>query len=115
MLPIAGPKGIGLAMMVEVLAGSLSGTKPVFGGNIFGGFVLLLNPLAVMDRQGYDEHMASWIAHYRESGPAARYPGERAAQSRDRQLQSGVALDAQGASKLAEIADMAGLELPRPV
>ena len=112
LVSMAGAKGIGLAMMVEIFAGSLSGTIPVAGGNIFGGFVLLADPLAVQDSADFDAHMSQWIAAYRRSSPDARYPGERAAADRARQLQSGVVLEITLADMLAELGAKAGIVFP---
>lgn len=115
LLPMAGSKGIGIAMLVEVLAGSLSGTVPVAGENIFGGFVMLIDPLAVQDADGFDAHMRQWVGAYHRSAPNARYPGERAAETRARQLETGVQIDRKLAQALAELGEHAGILLPSPL
>lgn len=111
LMPAGGAKGIGLAMMVEVLAGSLSGTHAA-GGNIFGGFVMLVDPLAVETMKAYEAHMENWIATYRRSGPDRRYPGERSAALRARQMQSGVVLASSLADTLHTLGKDAGIPLP---
>src|SRR3546814_16138875 len=91
MLPIAGYKGIGLAMMVQVLAGSLSGSLTAASavahgamssaGNV-SAFALVINPDRVAGRAAFDEHVDAWLSTYlAASGAGARYPGPRAAAS----------------------------------
>ncbi len=101
MLPMAGHKGIGLAMMVECLAGSLTGATPasVTGANPgsaparVGAFLLVANPALVTTRAAYDEHMADWIGHYRKAaGVEGRYPGERAAKLEAERAANGIPL-----------------------
>jgi LDH2 family malate/lactate/ureidoglycolate dehydrogenase len=89
MLPTAGHKGIGLAMMVQCLAGSLSGAVPaavtsgVAPGSAparVGAFAFVANPAVIVGRREYDAHVADWLAAYRRAaGGTGRYPGERAA------------------------------------
>ncbi|MEO5693038.1 MAG: Ldh family oxidoreductase [Usitatibacter sp.] len=88
MLPMAGHKGIGLAMMVECLAGSLTGATPaaVTGAtpgsapSRVGAFLLVANPALIAGEAEYAAHMAGWLATYKQaSGEEGRYPGERAA------------------------------------
>lgn len=76
LLPSGGAKGIGLAMLVEALAGSLSGTRPVAGGNIFGAFLMVVDP--ALGDAGFGVDMSQWLDLYAASGPDARYPGQRA-------------------------------------
>lgn len=90
MQPIAGHKGVGLAMLVQVLAGSLSGSDTAASAMTHGAtssagnvsaFVLIINPERMIGRAVFDTHMAAWIKTYVEaSGGRARYPGHRAAQ-----------------------------------
>ncbi len=109
MLPMAGHKGIGLAMMVECLAGSLTGATPasVTGANPgsaparVGAFLLVANPALITTRAAYDEHMADWIGHYRKAtGAEGRYPGERAAKLEAERSACGIPL---GPALVAEL------------
>jgi len=116
MLPMAGHKGIGLAMLVQVLAGSLNGVAAqasALGGSPanVSGFMLVINPARLLGREAFDAHMSAWLQHYlAASGRAARYPGERAAQSELRLRAEGIALPD---SVLAELrATGAALDCP---
>jgi LDH2 family malate/lactate/ureidoglycolate dehydrogenase len=92
LLPVAGAKGMGLAMIVEILAGSLSGVRPVWPGELFGAFLLVIRPEAFADRAAFNAHVADWVAHYRASGEGASYPGERSAAIRAQRLATGIPL-----------------------
>ncbi len=86
--PVAGHKGIGLAMMVQILAGSLSASRTAESAATFGAtsaagnvsaFLLVINPDRVVGRAAFDAHVAQWLTTYTAaSGEEARYPGERA-------------------------------------
>ena len=87
-LPMSGHKGLGIAMMVECLAGSLSGVRPpspdsaegVNAPSAAGAFMLVINPRLGAIGNGYFDHIEHWLADYRQaSAEGARYPGERAA------------------------------------
>lgn len=97
MAPMSGHKGIGLAMMVQVLAGSFTGSEKVAGSTSSGGgagaFVQIFNPDLLIGRSHFDQHMANWLGTYREaSGAGGRYPGERAAESETQRREHGVPL-----------------------
>jgi LDH2 family malate/lactate/ureidoglycolate dehydrogenase len=109
LVPAAGAKGIGLAMMVECLAGSLSGTRPVWGGGLFGGFVLVIRTSAAVDAQAFTADLQDWLAHYAASGPGNRYPGERAQALFEDQSRTGVPLGGALVGKLGEIGARAGV------
>jgi len=110
LLPSGGAKGIGLAMLIEVLAGSLTGTRPVFGEQIFGAFLLVVDPAA--GHTGFAEHVAGWLATYAGSGPQARYPGQRAEAVRAERARSGIVLAGPLLATLQAIGAEAGLPLP---
>jgi LDH2 family malate/lactate/ureidoglycolate dehydrogenase len=88
MRPIAGQKGLGLAMMVQCLAGSLAGaqasTAPPRRSGSAGGvdaFLLVIHPDLFIGRQAFDASMNDWLQHcLRSGGSEARYPGQRQAQ-----------------------------------
>jgi hypothetical protein len=72
MLPVAGYKGIGLAMLVQALAGSLSGSQSAESAASFGAassagnisaFLLVINPDRVIGRAAFDAHVAQWLSH----------------------------------------------------
>ena len=118
MLPMAGHKGIGLAMMVESLAGSLSGAKPpaMTGAkpgsapSRVGAFLMVINPDLVAGRDAYAAHMAGWIATYRAaSGEQGRYPGERAAALEAERYAAGIPLPPATVADLARVGEMTGV------
>jgi LDH2 family malate/lactate/ureidoglycolate dehydrogenase len=76
LLPAAGHKGLGLAMIVECLAGALAAEarKPAQ----LEGFFLVVNPALVSDPDSFSARMAEWIEVYRSGGPDLRLPGRRA-------------------------------------
>ncbi|HVL56004.1 MAG TPA: Ldh family oxidoreductase, partial [Burkholderiaceae bacterium] len=117
MLPMAGHKGIGLAMMVECLAGSLAGARPaaVTGaapGSAparVGGFLLVINPDLVAGRDAYHAHLREWIGAYRSAaGEQARYPGERAARMEVERMRDGIPLPRSVVADLRKAGELAG-------
>lgn len=118
MLPMAGHKGIGLAMMVEFLAGSLSGAKPPATAGAkpgsapsrVGAFLFVVNPGLVTERAQFDAHVAGWMATYKTaSGEQGRYPGERAAQLEQKRMSEGIPLNASVIAELKQVGDLAGV------
>jgi LDH2 family malate/lactate/ureidoglycolate dehydrogenase len=93
-LPVGGYKGIGLAMMVQILAGSLLGNSSALGAQTagpseMGGFLLIINPALVND--GYADDVEVWLSHYRRvAGEKGRYPGQRAAASEAARRRDGI-------------------------
>lgn len=121
LLPAAGAKGLGLAMLVEVLAGSLSGSVPqatMREGQIphgFGAFMLVIDPAIVAGRNAFDRHMSDWLGHYLTAAPTARYPGLRSAECERDRLATGIPLDDALQATLREIGAAAGVPLSAPV
>ena len=118
MLPMAGYKGIGLAMMVECLAGSLSGAKPPATAGAkpgsapsrVGAFLFVANPALVASISAYDAHLAGWIAAYKKAtGPEGRYPGERAAELERKRMAEGIPLDPGVVAELKQIGELTGV------
>lgn len=110
MAPMSGHKGIGLAMMVQVLAGSFTGSEKVPGSTSSGGgagaFLQVFNPDHLIGRSRFDSHMADWLGVYREAGGAAgRYPGERAAQSEAQRREHGIPLAPSVVRELSALQD----------
>jgi len=118
MLPMAGHKGIGLAMMVQCLAGSLSGALPATltgaaPGSAparVGAFLLVANPELVAGRAAYEAHLAGWIEAYRQaSGPEGRYPGERAARLEAERNRDGIPLPEAVVAELHTVGEKTGV------
>jgi len=119
MLPVAGPKGVGLAMLVQVLAGTLTGSIAAqsakahgamsSAGNV-GAFVLLLNPDLLIGREAFDTHVEEWVSAYLDaSGPEARYPGQRAAESERERAVSGIPVSESLRDDLTKVGDLVGV------
>ncbi len=95
-LPIEGKKGSGLAMIVEILAGPLVGSK---GGNIvsggqWGSFFILLNPELFRPVQELKDDVDKMIQELKNSKKQDGveeifYPGERSGKNMINNLKSG--------------------------
>lgn len=91
LLPAGGHKGIGIAMMTEVLAGALSATADSLarppaqarasgGSSRVGAFFWFVNPGSFAGREVFDAYMTGWTSYFLASGSGhARLPGERGA------------------------------------
>jgi LDH2 family malate/lactate/ureidoglycolate dehydrogenase len=117
MLPMAGHKGIGLAMMVECLAGSLTGATPesVTGAKPgsaparVGAFGFVANPTLVAGREAYEAHVEAWLERYRRAtGPEGRYPGQRAASLEVERGRDGIPLPAAVVVELRKVGELTG-------
>lgn len=118
MLPTSDHKGIGLAMFVQVLAGSLSGSMTAASAREHGSmssagnvsaFLLVINPENIIGRTAFDAHVADWLAVYLEaSGEGSRYPGERAAASEARRRRDGIPLPQNLISELKKVGEQVG-------
>jgi LDH2 family malate/lactate/ureidoglycolate dehydrogenase len=124
LLPAGGHKGIGIAMMVEVLAGALGATsasqprpKAREGGGssrvgAFFWFVAAEN-FAAQDQLG--AYMAQWTRQYLESGPAqARLPGQRAAALEREGRASGISLGEGTLRELRALGEHLNIPFPAP-
>lgn len=92
-LPAGGYKGIGLAMLVQILAGSLLGSSAALSEGEpsprMGGFLIVINPRLVND--GFATDVDGWLSIYRDAaGPDGRYPGQRAAATEERRRAEGI-------------------------
>ncbi|MGQ3354879.1 MAG: Ldh family oxidoreductase [Phreatobacter sp.] len=121
-LPMAGPKGTGLSLMIEVLASVLvgnplltvalrDGSEP--GGN---GVVVALDPSAFGAADAFPAGVSDLAAAIKALEPASggivRLPGERGDGERRRRLVEGIPLAAGTASRLAALAATLGVEVP---
>lgn len=125
MLPVAGHKGIGLAMLVQILAGSLSASRTAESAATFGAmsaagnssagnvsaFLLVINPDRVVGRAAFDAHVAQWLTTYTSaSGEEARYPGERASLCEVERRRDGIPLSLGAVAELRKVGDLVGLD-----
>lgn len=91
LLPTGGHKGIGMAMMIELLAGAFSasadtlarGPTTMASGGASGreaAFFWFVDPGAFASREVFNAYMAQWTGTYLEAGgTAGRLPGHRGA------------------------------------
>lgn len=119
MLPLGGYKGLGLAMLVQVLAGSLTGavprTLPGQGAAAdVGAFGFVLDPDELAGRAAFDAHLRQWIGHYRAKvGENGRLPGERAERQAAESDRFGIALSPAIRNELTALG--ARLSVPFPL
>ncbi|HIJ61885.1 MAG TPA: Ldh family oxidoreductase [Rhodospirillaceae bacterium] len=118
MLPVGGHKGLGLAMIVQVLAGVLTGSLPQANALLgsaaeVGAFGLIADPAAIIGADAYAENMHAWIGRYRASvGTHGRLPGEGAAEKELAAARDGIPLSAAIRAELAGLGDRLGVPLP---
>lgn len=124
LLPMGGHKGIGIAMMVECLAGALAATAaslepeanrlPASGA--MGGqsaFLWMVDPRAFVQGDLFAACMAQWIERYQASGgDAAHLPGRRGAQLEARCREQGVALPPALLQDLHALGERCAIALP---
>ena len=130
MLPFAGPKGSGIAMMVEVLGGVLSGSG--FAGGIrdmntdfsapqdVGHFFLAFKIAGFMRLEQFNARMETMIDRLRALAPAAghdtvRYPGEPEAIKEAANRAAGIRVPAETVTALRGLAEELGIGFPAPL
>ncbi len=121
-LPVGGYKGFGLALMVEVLAGVLTGAS--FGANAGvthgkeGHFFLAMDPALFIPREQFLRRMDELLAHVKageriEGVTEIVYPGERGQRLAAQLTSLGRApLNAVAWNTLTELCDSLGVPLP---
>lgn len=124
LLPMGGHKGVGIAMMVECLAGALGATVdaglpgrdrlPEAGAvGRQGGFMWLVRPAAFGEAGAFDAAMAGWTEGYVDAGaPDARLPGSRGQTLEARGRADGVSLPAAIGAELTALGERIGLPFP---
>lgn len=119
LLPTGGFKGVGLAMMVELLAGSLSGVlldrlapgKTLPRG--FGAFLMVINPHLMIGKDAFAAHRDAWIQRYKASASGISYPGERSARVAQERGLKGIPLPPAVVAQLSEFGQGLGVPFPR--
>ncbi|WP_296570985.1 Ldh family oxidoreductase [Phreatobacter sp.] len=124
-LPMAGPKGTGLSLMIEILASVLvgnplialalrDGTEP--GGN---GIVVALDPSAFGAADQFPAGVSDLAAAIKALEPTAGgtvlLPGERGDGERLRRLADGVPVADGTRSRLSALAEKLGVPVPAPL
>lgn len=88
---VGGPKGFGLSVLVDLLAGALTGAEsglgPGPGAATVGAFVLALDPAAFGTAEDVPAALTASAAAVREAG--GRWPGDRARAARTHHLDTG--------------------------
>jgi LDH2 family malate/lactate/ureidoglycolate dehydrogenase len=120
MIAAASHKGMGLAMLVECLAASLSGASVAAGMSASGGssgsagaFLLVANPQLLVGQASFDESVRHWLGHYRQAaGGDGRYPGQRQARSEAQRAASGIPVADGLRSELAALGEQLGVPFP---
>jgi LDH2 family malate/lactate/ureidoglycolate dehydrogenase len=124
LLPAGGHKGMGIAMMVEVVAAALGANAASMarprpqareggGSSRVGAFFWFVDPGAFGSRALFDTYMAQWTGFYLASAPdAARLPGQRAAELERTALETGIALSDATVRELRVLGDNLGVPFP---
>lgn len=97
LVPMGGHKGIGIAMMVECLAGALAASAPPAspqrGNAMQGAFLWLVKPGAYAGQTAFGDYMNDWTRTYLSAGgDEARLPGERGDTLERQAREQGIAL-----------------------
>ncbi len=117
----AGHKGYGLNVALELLAGALSGTGCIGGGQPLGNGVLLiaLDVERFLPLDEFHRHAEAFFAHVKSSPPAAGFdgillPGEIEGQVQRRRQKEGILVDDETWRQVRQWADKLGVDLPLP-
>jgi LDH2 family malate/lactate/ureidoglycolate dehydrogenase len=116
LMPMSGHKGMGIAMMVECLAGALAASVASLGtprGDAMqDAFLWLVRPEAYAGREAFDEYMRQWTQTYVSASADARLPGMRGDAIEREARVHGMTLPAAIAQELAALGERLGLPLP---
>lgn len=121
-LPLGGPaghKGFGLGLMVDVLAGTLSGQGCASGEREMRSNGLLFHVYSIdhfTDRAAYDAEVESLVRHVRSSRPAPGFseillPGEPEFRTRRRREAEGIDVDDTTWSQIGEEGRLLGVDV----
>jgi len=109
--PMAEHKGIGLAMVVEVLSAGLAGWREhkdpeaTASRSATGvdAFVLVINPALICGQEVFEAGAHRWLRHFlNTSGEGARFPGQRQAAMEKERLAVGIPIPAGVVRELRE-------------
>lgn len=122
--PMGGHKGIGIAMMVECLAGAMAATADALAGSPArvpekgavgrqGAFLWLVRPAALDDGATFERAMLGWTRTYVDAGsPHARLPGSRGDRLEARGRADGIGLSAAIVAELDALGRRVGVPFP---
>jgi uncharacterized oxidoreductase len=125
LLPFGGHKGFGLSMIVEALAGALSGAgcscdpEAPMSGKTDGVFFVAVNVAIFCPLPDYRRHTGGLVRHVKSSPPVpgqteVLVPGELEARTRAKRLADGIPVEAATWKALREIADRLHVEVGQP-
>jgi LDH2 family malate/lactate/ureidoglycolate dehydrogenase len=124
LLPMGGHKGIGIAMMVECLAGALAASAGSFGeernriqeggaAGRQGAFLWMVKPQAFSDEALFGRYMAQWTSTYLDAGgDRARLPGARGDDLGRKARERGIELPAAIERELGALGARLGIPFP---
>ncbi|MGF6551656.1 Ldh family oxidoreductase [Paraburkholderia youngii] len=116
LMPMSGHKGMGIAMMVECLAGALAATAGSLsaprGEAMQDAFLWLVRPESYTGREAFDEYMRQWTQTYVTAGGDARLPGARGDVLEREAREHGMTLPAAIADELAALGEQLGVRFP---
>ena len=120
MLPVGGPKGIGLAMMIECLGRQPIGNlradhcavwPPAIGSATMhvGAFFFVVNPERIVGRETFERHVEGWVSQYlTATGADGRLPGQRAADTERERTANGIPIPPEIIAELREAGEKVG-------
>lgn len=121
LVPMAGHKGLGMAMMIQCLAGAFGAPRPLASaaattegaGGSQPGFFWLLGTDAAGNGPAFESMMSDWTGYFLQAGGShARLPGQRGAALERKTRQTGVALAAAVEAELRALGEKLGAPLP---
>jgi LDH2 family malate/lactate/ureidoglycolate dehydrogenase len=116
LMPMSGYKGMGLAMMVECLAGALAASAGSLaaprGEAMQDAFLWLVRPESYAGRDAFDEYMRQWTQTYVAAGDDARLPGARGDVLEREARESGMTLPEPIAQELIALGERLGVPFP---
>nr|WP_137922581.1 Ldh family oxidoreductase [Hydrogenophaga sp. 2FB] len=124
LIPMAGHKGLGIAMMVECLTGALAATADSQGAQtspskrvgMQDAFLWLVKPGAFAGQESFGSYMEQWTRQYLSAGgEEGRLPGHRGNALEREGLDKGLALPPVIAQELTALGERLGEPLPSPV
>lgn len=123
LLPFGGAKGFGLALIVEILAGMLTGAGVGAGvGSMYndftrggdnGHFLLAIDIGRWMTAAQFEDRFAGLAAAIEASGPGARLPGAARWDAEARSRREGISLDERQWQAVHALAAAAGVDAAR--
>ncbi|MDO5027807.1 MAG: Ldh family oxidoreductase [Bacillota bacterium] len=127
LLPLGGPKGYGLALLVDIMAGLLTGASyldrmPGLGqdekGQELGSLYLALDPSRFMAREDFNRLIEDYIADIKASKKAQGVdqiflPGERSSAKEEKSKKEGIVISPGLYKEVKELADQVGLDLEK--